>query len=168
MNASKATSDARSHAISRAIVSVVVIVLILAAGAAYLYVNPPPSTSAQTVPSSELTFTNLGASATTTTTSATSAPTSGIVVNVDIPSDNGYPFAQYTPQVITVVIGVNNTVVWTNHDVIVHNILTASGLFASGDMGPGTTYTYTFTQAGTYPYYCSYHPSMAGVVIVKT
>jgi plastocyanin len=57
-------------------------------------------------------------------------------VYVYIPNDGGYPFAQFTPQVITVVIGVNNTVVWTNQDVLVHDILTATGLpgFASGDL----------------------------------
>jgi len=156
----------KRSAVGTGAIAAVVAVLIIVAGAAYLYVNPPATATGSTYSTQELTFTNYGANNTVATTS-TSTSMAGTVVNVDIPSDNGYPFAQYTPQVVLVVIGVNNTVVWTNHDVIVHNILTSSGLFDSGDMGPGSTYTFTFTQTGTYAYYCSYHPSMAGVIIVR-
>jgi plastocyanin len=152
------------HAISRTIVAVVVIVLIFAAASGYLYAYPPAS-STSTVATSLETYTNYGA-APATSTNTTTATTPGNAVYVDIPNDGGYPFAQFTPQVITVVIGVNNTVVWTNHDVLVHDILTVSGLFASGDLATGQSYTFTFTQAGTYPYYCSYHPSHTGVVVV--
>jgi plastocyanin len=154
------------HAISRTIVAVVVIVLIFAAASGYLYAYPPAS-SKSTVATSLETFTNFGV-APATSTNTTTATTSANAVYVYIPNDGGYPFAQFTPQVITVVIGVNNTVVWTNQDVLVHDILTATGLpgFASGDLATGQTYTYTFTQAGTFPYYCSYHPSHTGVVVV--
>lgn len=154
------------HAISRTIVAVVVIVLIFAAVSGYLYAYPPAS-STSTVAASLVTYTNFGVAPPTNTDTTTGAIPSNAVY-VYIPSDGGYPFAQFTPQVITVVIGVNNTVVWTNQDVLVHDILTATGLpgFASGDLSTGQTYTYTFTQAGTFPYYCSYHPNHTGVVIV--
>ncbi len=166
MKSSSAISDSRKYAISHTIVAVVVIVLVFAAGIAYLIAYPPSSTSGATVSSNELSYTNYGATQSLTTNTTTAVTPANAVV-VDIPSDNGYPFAQFTPQVITVVIGVNNTVTWTNHDVLTHNILTASGLFASGDLPTGASYTFTFTQAGTFPYYCSYHPSHTGIVIVK-
>jgi plastocyanin len=28
-------------------------------------------------------------------------------------------------------------------------------------------FSYTFTNAGTYPYYCTIHPKMTGQVVVK-
>ena len=74
----------------------------------------------------------------------------------------------YSPDVITVVIGVNNTVVWQNNDSVVH---TATGtnftLFNTGNIQPGASASYTFNTAGTYPYHCLIHPTMSGTVIVK-
>ena len=166
LDVSTSVNRSSKVAISGTVVgAVVVVVLILVAAAAYLFVFSPAS--AVTVSSKEYIFTNYDLNS-TTTTNTTSIATAANAVQVDIPSDNGYPFAQYTPQVVVVVIGVNNTVTWTNHDQIVHNILTTSGLFSSGDLAYGQTYTFTFTQPGTFAYYCSYHPSMAGVVIVRS
>lgn len=81
------------------------------------------------------------------------------------------PFGPFTPKTITVVIGVNNTVVWTNDDPngAVHTVTSnAAGLFDSGQMLPGDTFTCTFTAAGTYDYHCTYHPLMIGTIIVKS
>jgi plastocyanin len=36
----------------------------------------------------------------------------------------------------------------------------------SGGMTHGSTYSFTFTVAGTYNYYCQFHPWMHGVIIV--
>ena len=74
----------------------------------------------------------------------------------------------YSPDVITVVIGVNNTVVWKNNDNVIH---TATGTnftgFNTGNIQPGASASYTFNAAGTYPYHCLIHPAMVGTVIVK-
>jgi plastocyanin len=74
----------------------------------------------------------------------------------------------YDPDVIKVVIGVNNTVVWRNNDNVVH---TATGTnftgFTTGNIKPGNSSSFTFNTAGTYPYHCIYHPGMVGTVIVK-
>jgi plastocyanin len=81
--------------------------------------------------------------------------------------------ATFNPSIIRVEIGVNNTVVWSNSDTIVHTVtstnLTASGapLFNSGDMGQGAEFSYTFVKPGTYPYMCIYHGQMVGEVIVE-
>lgn len=74
----------------------------------------------------------------------------------------------YSPAVITVVIGVNNTVVWTNNDNVVHTV-TGTNLtgFNSGNVAPGASYSYTFNAPGVYPYKCLIHPTMTGEVIVK-
>ncbi|MEM0288216.1 MAG: cupredoxin domain-containing protein [Nitrososphaerota archaeon] len=74
----------------------------------------------------------------------------------------------YSPDVITVVIGINNTVIWTNNDNFAHTVTSVSKVFDSGNMNPGATFSYTFTTPGVYNYTCTYHPWMHGTVIVKS
>jgi plastocyanin len=75
----------------------------------------------------------------------------------------------YAPDSITVVIGVNNTVEWTNNDTVGHTVTSESGngSISSGHVNPGASFTYTFTTPGTYDYYCTYHSWMLGTVVVK-
>ncbi len=73
----------------------------------------------------------------------------------------------FSPDVITVVIGVNNTVTWTNDDTITHTVTSLSGLFNSQNLEPGGQFSYTFTAPGNYTYGCEFHPLMDGTVIVK-
>lgn len=74
----------------------------------------------------------------------------------------------YSPQEVTVVIGTNNTVMWTNMDDEAHTVTSADGVFDSGIMSPGQTFQYTFTTPGTYEYTCSFHPEMEGIVVVES
>ena len=39
--------------------------------------------------------------------------------------------------------------------------------FFSGLLQPGQRWQYTFTTPGIYPYFCSIHPGMDGVIIVE-
>jgi plastocyanin len=77
----------------------------------------------------------------------------------------------YTPDTITLVVGVNNTVTWTNNDSVHHTVTSTSaptgGDFNSGNMQPGAVCTHTFTVAGTYQYDCAYHSWMVGTIVVK-
>jgi plastocyanin len=77
----------------------------------------------------------------------------------------------FSPQNITVVIGTNNTIQWTNKDNTDHTVTSRSGdptSFNSGTIAPGGTYEYTFTAPGVYNYYCTFHPGwMHGTVTVK-
>ena len=83
-------------------------------------------------------------------------------------SPNGAP--GYAPDNFTLVIGVNNTVIWTNNDSAHHTVTSktapAGGSFNSQDMAPGATFTFTFTVPGTYSYYCVYHFWMTGTITV--
>jgi len=72
----------------------------------------------------------------------------------------------YSPQNITVVIGVNNTVTWVSKSISFDTITSANGLFDSGNIAPGQTYSYTFDAPGVYSYDCAYHPWMVGTVTV--
>lgn len=71
----------------------------------------------------------------------------------------------FGPQAITVPVG--TTVTWTNSDDIPHTAVSTDGVFKSKVMDTDEKFSYTFTKAGTYTYYCSVHPKMTGQVVVK-
>jgi plastocyanin len=73
---------------------------------------------------------------------------------------------QYSPQNIVVVIGVNNTVVWTSHSLSEDTVRSSTGIFNSGALHPGQSWSYTFTKPGVYNYSCAFHPWMKGSVTV--
>jgi len=81
------------------------------------------------------------------------------------------PSLNFQPPVVTVVIGVNNTVEWVDQDPVPHTVTSLSGApipFDSKTMTKGNTFPFTFTVPGTYRYDCQFHPSyMLGTVIVK-
>ncbi|MER3601112.1 MAG: hypothetical protein C4339_00040 [Nitrososphaerota archaeon] len=91
-------------------------------------------------------------------------------VRVKIPVDAGVPNAplpeRYIPSTIVVVLGVNNTIIWTNDDIVVHTVTSDDGKFDSGLLNPGQSWNYTFTTPGTYPYHCIPHPFMRATVVV--
>ena len=105
----------------------------------------------------------------TTSTSSTSsvAPANAAHVSIEAGAGTNVSSIGYSPDTITIVIGVNNTVVWVNDDNMPHTVTATNKLFDSGNMNPGDTFSYTFTSPGTYTYGCSYHPWMKGTVIVE-
>jgi plastocyanin len=72
----------------------------------------------------------------------------------------------FTPADLTVSVG--QAVVWTNEDAAPHTVTTTSApvKFDSGAFGTGKSWSYTFTEMGTYKYYCAVHPDMVGTVTV--
>jgi plastocyanin len=71
----------------------------------------------------------------------------------------------FSPETITV--PVNSSVTWVNKDDVPHVIASDSGVFKSKALDTDDKYSYTFTKAGTYSYFCSVHPKMVGKVIVQ-
>jgi plastocyanin len=67
----------------------------------------------------------------------------------------------------TLTVPVNSTVTWVNKDDIPHVIASNDGLFKSKALDTDQKYSYTFTKAGTYSYYCSIHPKMVGKIVVQ-
>ncbi|MFF5519767.1 cupredoxin domain-containing protein [Streptomyces coeruleorubidus] len=66
------------------------------------------------------------------------------------------------------VVEVGQTVQWTNHDSVPHTVTTTKApvKFDSGTLEQGDSWSYTFSKAGTYEYYCAVHPDMVGSVKV--
>ncbi|HEY4458527.1 MAG TPA: cupredoxin family copper-binding protein [Pseudonocardiaceae bacterium] len=89
---------------------------------------------------------------------AAAASSSGVQVTIQ-----NYAFS---PSTLTIPAG--TTVVWTNKDTAPHTVTVSDGpvKFASPNLNTGDTFTYTFTQAGTYQYYCAVHPDMKASVTV--
>lgn len=70
----------------------------------------------------------------------------------------------FAPAELAVKVG--DTVTWTNHDDIPHTVVSA-GKFRSKAMDTDDKYTFTFTSAGDYKYFCSLHPHMTGMIKVE-
>jgi plastocyanin len=66
---------------------------------------------------------------------------------------------------ITVAPG--TTVTWINDDDIPHTVVADDKAFRSKVLDTGDRFAFTFTTAGRYGYFCSIHPHMTGVVVVK-
>jgi amicyanin len=70
----------------------------------------------------------------------------------------------FGPQKLSVKVG--DTVTWTNEDDIPHTVVSV-GKFRSKALDTDDKYTFTFTTAGTYEYFCGLHPHMQGSIVVE-
>jgi amicyanin len=70
----------------------------------------------------------------------------------------------FGPQKLTVKVG--DTVTWINEDDIPHTVVSV-GKFRSKALDTDDKYSFTFTTAGTYEYFCGLHPHMQGSVVVE-
>jgi len=70
----------------------------------------------------------------------------------------------FGPAAITVTVG--DTVTWTNDDDSPHTVTADGGAFDSGNLEPGQTFSFTFSEPGTFAYACQYHDEMVGTITV--
>ncbi len=76
----------------------------------------------------------------------------------------------YLPSIITIKQG--QQVTWSNEDVAFHTVTSGlydepSDLFDSGHLDPEQKFIVSFDEPGTFDYFCTLHPWMAGKVIVE-
>ena len=132
-------------------------------------VTGPPITSS--------TSSSSASSSSASSSSSSSSSSSGASLNaiqVSMPAGAGNPTGApgFSPSSLTLVIGVNNTVTWTNNDSPSHHDVASTSApagvapIASPDMPPGSSFTYTFTVPGTYTIVCTYHFWMKMTVTV--
>jgi plastocyanin len=83
--------------------------------------------------------------------------------SVEIKIDN----FSFGPMELTVPVG--TTVTWINRDDIPHTVISTddSTTFKSKVLDTDEKFSFTFSKAGTYPYFCSIHPKMTGKLIVQ-
>ncbi len=71
---------------------------------------------------------------------------------------------KFSPDVTTVRAG--TTVTWANDGIAQHTTTSATGLWDSGLLVTGATFSRLFPTAGAFPYSCTVHPNMTGTVVV--
>ena len=107
-----------------------------------------------------------------TATQSSAAPVHGFAVSILKGAAAGQA-PGFGPDAVTVVVGVNNTITWTNDDSAAHTVTFTSvpsgaGTSNSDIIAPNGTFTQTLTVPGTYQYICSLHSWMKGTIIVKS
>ncbi|HJR90885.1 MAG TPA: plastocyanin/azurin family copper-binding protein [Acidimicrobiia bacterium] len=107
--------------------------------------SAPPTTTAETT-------------APETTAPPTSAAADGAAATINI---SGSSFGS-SP---TVAVGDEVEVI--NNDGIPHTWTSSDGVFDSGTLGQGDTFSFIFEEAGEYPFVCVIHPTMTGTVTVE-
>lgn len=104
---------------------------------------------------------------------ATATPTPTVPATTPTPTPTQAPRAVeatianfvYLPDPIQIRVG--QTVRWTNLDPDIHTVTATDQSWTSPILTQGQTYQRTFTQTGTFPYFCEPHPFMQGVVEVS-
>jgi plastocyanin len=64
-------------------------------------------------------------------------------------------------------IAAGTTIVWANNGQVMHTVSAKDGSFDSGPIEPGERRSITFSRAGTFPFHCTPHPFMRGVIVVR-
>jgi plastocyanin len=101
-------------------------------------------------------------------------PTENVKVDIVKGAYNPSQKDNYVPKEITIVLGKNNKIIWTNSDEVAHTVTAdpgQSGSFVttatrSNFMQGGDKWEFVFTKPGTWNYHCEPHPYMKGTVIV--
>jgi plastocyanin len=85
----------------------------------------------------------------------------------------------FSPINVTVVLGVNSTIMWSNQDTVQHTVVVcpigggqicapSKALASSGFLSKGDTFQVTLNSTGVYHFFCSIHPAtMRGTIVVE-
>lgn len=65
-------------------------------------------------------------------------------------------------------ITAGQTVTWTNNDSVTHTVTSDDGVFDSGLLPPGMSFSHTFNVPGTFNYHCNIHTTMTGSIEVSS
>ena len=85
-----------------------------------------------------------------------------IVVNISTDSSGSFIFS---PALKTIRVG--TTVVWNNLSRAGHTVVANGGAFVSPVIPAGGSYSFTFTNPGSFAYHCSIHPYMTASITVQ-
>lgn len=84
------------------------------------------------------------------------------------PNEIWLQYKLFQPAQLTVNVGTKITFI--NKDNANHWVTNVNGIFDSGKITSGNSYSYTFNKAGTYSFYCNYHSSVTaeqGYIVVQ-
>ncbi len=140
-------------------------------GERFVYVVPLLCVLAQACSSDS--FPLVPSDAGTTTTDAAPAtgdaatPTAAAVTVTIPPGANGKGLGGYVPNPAIVTAG--SMVTWTNGDTIAHTATSTTGVWDSGAIPPGGSFSRVFAERGSFPYFCTIHGAvaMSGTIVVQ-
>lgn len=94
------------------------------------------------------------------------SPTPEVTVTIR-PGATGQGPAAYGENPLVVPLGTRVT--WVNEDSAPHTATSTTGVWDSETLATGQTFSFTFTNTGTFPYYCEIHgaASMSGTIQVN-
>jgi len=134
------------------------LVLLAACGSA------PSTTGTGTTPTAAPTATPTPTIAPTATPTANPTPTPTPTTASSSGNSVSIMNFSFNPNGLTVKVGTKVT--WTNHDSVTHTVTANQGAFNSPVL-PGSSFSFTFTKAGTYAYHCMIHPYMMATIVVQ-
>lgn len=68
----------------------------------------------------------------------------------------------------TITIPAGSTITWTNNDDVPHVVTSDDNkMFKSKPLDTNDHFSFTFTNPGTYNYYCAIHPKMTAKIVVQ-
>lgn len=152
------------------IISRLGLIAAIAALAAACAADTTPTSTAPPPASTALLPTATAVLPTATAVQPTLTPTETEAPAGTPPAEVASDIEDFTLQDVTV--GVGDRLTWTNQGARGHTTTsgasgTLSGLWESGRLDQGDTFSYTFAEAGSFPYFCAFHPSrMLGVITV--
>lgn len=71
----------------------------------------------------------------------------------------------FSPPTLTIRAG--TTVEFANRDDDAHTVTAVDGSFDSKGLDTNDVWRHAFTRPGTYAYFCTLHPFMKGIIVVK-
>ncbi len=99
-----------------------------------------------------------------TGTTAEGTPVAGVAGGQTVAVDIGDNF--YEPEMVAIPVG--GSVTWTNGGTEPHTATARDReVLQSGTLTQGESFTETFEAAGTYDYFCEFHPNMKGTLVVQ-
>ncbi len=119
--------------------------------------SKPTATVMPTMTHAPATTSAASGSATTPKTGADAAVTGGMQI--------GIANFNFSPKSLIVPVGA--MVTWTNHDDVPHTVTSRDKKFTSQAIDTDERFSFTFTEAGTYAYFCAIHPIMTAEIVVK-
>ena len=105
--------------------------------------------------------TNVTPTPVTTTAKPTATPTPQIVVTIKMTNYN-----TVDPSGM-VVVKKGTKVVWVSENMALTNIIRVEGLFTSGALNKGDSFSYTFDKEGTYPWTSTTNGAFKGTITVQ-
>jgi plastocyanin len=91
-------------------------------------------------------------------------PPSPVTVSI-VPGARSLTTTAFSPNPLNIARG--TTVTWINNDTSTHAPVADGGAFDAGNIAPGSEASFTFQNAGTFPYHCGRHPGMVATVNVQ-